>query len=71
MNPIGGKRWRKPFFVPDSKPLDDLLREFQAMKMHIAIVLDEYGGTAGLVTMEDVLEEIVGDIRDEYDQGGS
>ncbi|MEM8485750.1 MAG: hemolysin family protein [Bacteroidota bacterium] len=59
---------RKPFFVPASKPLDDLLREFQAMKMHIAIVLDEYGGTAGLVTMEDVLEEIVGDIRDEYDQ---
>ena len=59
---------RKPFFVPESKPLDDLLREFQAKKMHIAIVLDEYGGTAGLVTMEDVLEEIVGDIRDEYDQ---
>lgn len=58
---------RKPFFVPAGKPLDDLLRDFQSMKMHIAIVVDEYGGTAGLVTMEDVLEEIVGDIRDEYD----
>ncbi len=59
---------RKPFFVPASKPLDDLLREFQALKMHLAIVVDDYGGTAGLVTMEDVLEEIVGDIRDEYDE---
>ncbi len=59
---------RKPFFVPETKPLDDLLREFKARKVHIAIVLDEYGGTAGLVTIEDVLEEIVGDIADEYDQ---
>lgn len=58
---------RKPFFVPITKPLDDLLREFKARKVHIAVVLDEYGGTAGLVTIEDVLEEIVGEIADEYD----
>jgi CBS domain containing-hemolysin-like protein len=58
---------RKPFFIPESKPLDDLLREFKARKVHMAIVLDEYGGTAGLVTIEDILEEIVGDISDEYD----
>ena len=60
---------RKPFFVPESKPLDDLLKEFRGRKIHMAIVLDEYGGTAGLVTIEDVLEEIVGEIRDEYDRG--
>lgn len=59
---------RKPYFVPSSKPLDELLKDFRSMKMHIAIVVDKYGGTAGLVTMEDVLEEIVGDIRDEYDE---
>ena len=59
---------RKPFFVPETKLLDDLLREFKARKFHIAVVLDEYGGTAGLVTIEDVLEEIVGDISDEYDE---
>lgn len=59
---------RKPFFVPETKPLEDLLREFKSRKLHIAVVLDEYGGTAGLITMEDVLEEIVGDIADEYDQ---
>ncbi|NLW86252.1 MAG: HlyC/CorC family transporter [Planctomycetes bacterium] len=59
---------RKPFFVPQTKPLDDLLREFKARKVHIAVVLDEYGGTAGLVSIEDVLEEIVGDIADEYDR---
>lgn len=59
---------RKPFFVPETKPLDDLLREFKARKVHIAVVLDEYGGTAGLVSIEDVLEEIVGDICDEYDR---
>ena len=58
---------RTPFFVPESKPLDDLLRDFQSRKKHLAIVLDDYGGTAGLITMEDVLEEIVGDIRDEFD----
>jgi putative hemolysin len=59
---------RKCYFVPQTKTLDDLLREFKARKVHIAVVLDEYGGTAGLVTIEDVLEEIVGDIADEYDQ---
>lgn len=58
---------RKPFFIPESKPLDDLLREFKARKVHMALVLDEYGGTAGLITIEDILEEIVGDISDEYD----
>jgi CBS domain containing-hemolysin-like protein len=58
---------RDPLFVPDSKPADDLLREMQAKRVHVAVVLDEYGGTAGLVTIEDILEEIVGDITDEYD----
>jgi CBS domain containing-hemolysin-like protein len=59
---------RKPLFVPETKRLDDLLREFKARKVHMAIVLDEYGGTAGLVTVEDLIEEIVGDISDEYDR---
>jgi CBS domain containing-hemolysin-like protein len=54
-------------FVPESKPVDELLREMQAQQTHIAIVVDEYGGTAGLVTIEDVIEEIVGEITDEYD----
>lgn len=58
---------RKVLFIPESKHVRDLLREFQAQKLHIAIVLDEYGGTAGLVTIEDILEELVGEIRDEYD----
>ncbi len=58
---------RPPVYVPESKPVDDLLHEMQAAKRHIAIVVDEYGGTAGLVTMEDVVEEIVGEIQDEYD----
>ena len=58
---------RKPFFVPENKKIDDLLKEFQGMKMHMAIVVDEYGGSNGLVTLEDVLEEIVGDITDEFD----
>jgi CBS domain containing-hemolysin-like protein len=58
---------RKPLFVPETKPVDDLLRMFQQVRSHIAIVLDEYGGVAGLVTIEDVLEEIVGEIVDEYD----
>jgi putative hemolysin len=58
---------RSPVYVPESKPVDDLLHEMQVAKRHIAIVVDEYGGTAGLVTMEDVVEEIVGEIQDEYD----
>jgi len=58
---------RKPKFVPENKKLDDLLAEFQEEKMHMAIVVDEYGGTSGLITLEDVLEEIVGDITDEFD----
>ena len=58
---------RSPVYVPESKPVDDLLHEMQAAKRHMAIVVDEYGGTAGLVTMEDVVEEIVGEIQDEYD----
>ena len=58
---------RVPYFVPDSKPVDALLREMQSARVHMAIVVDEYGGTAGLVTIEDILEEIVGEIEDEYD----
>ena len=58
---------RPPFFVRENKKIDDLLKEFQERKMHMAVVVDEYGGTSGLVTMEDVLEEIVGDISDEFD----
>ncbi len=59
---------RPPAFVPDSKPVDGLLREMQQQRTHLAIVLDEYGGTSGLVTIEDILEEIVGEITDEYDE---
>ena len=59
---------RPPYFIPDSKPVDELLREMQARQVHLAVVIDEYGGTAGLVTIEDVLEEIVGEIADEYDR---
>jgi CBS domain containing-hemolysin-like protein len=59
---------RQATFVPESKPADDLLREMQARRIHLVIVIDEYGGTAGLVTIEDILEEIVGEITDEYDQ---
>lgn len=58
---------RKPFFVTENKKIDDLLKEFQDKKTHIAMVVDEYGGTSGIVTLEDVLEEIVGDITDEFD----
>ena len=59
---------RKPVFVPETKPVNDLLQMFQKMRTHIAVVLDEYGGVSGLVTIEDVLEEIVGEIIDEYDE---
>jgi gliding motility-associated protein GldE len=58
---------RQPFFVPENKKLDDLLKDFQSMKSHLAIVVDEYGGTSGLVSLEDIIEEIVGDISDEFD----
>jgi len=58
---------RQPYFVPDSKKISEILREFQKKKIHIAIVLDEFGGTAGLITLEDIVEEIVGEILDEYD----
>jgi CBS domain containing-hemolysin-like protein len=59
---------RPPYFIPESKPADELLRDMQAKQVHVAIVIDEYGGTAGLVTIEDILEEIVGEIADEYDR---
>ena len=57
---------RDALFIPENKPLDDLLEEFRSTKKHIAVVVDEYGGTSGIVTMEDLLEEIVGEISDEY-----
>ena len=59
---------REPFFVPESKVIGDLLREFQMQKLHLAVVIDEYGGVAGLVTLEDILEEVFGEIRDEHDR---
>lgn len=58
---------RKPFYVPENKKIDDLLKEFQSKKMHMAVVVDEYGGASGIITLEDILEEIIGDITDEFD----
>ena len=58
---------REPFFVPENKMIDDLLKEFQQKKIRLAVVVDEYGGTSGIVTLEDVIEEIVGEINDEFD----
>lgn len=62
------KLMRRAYFVPETKMIDDLLEEFRTKKIHMAIVVDEFGGTSGIVTMEDILEEIVGDISDEYDE---
>ena len=62
---------RKPYFVPETKMINDLLQEFQQKKIHLAVVIDEYGGTSGIITLEDILEEIVGEINDEYDQDES
>lgn len=59
---------RPAYFVPETKKINDLLEEFRIKKVHLAIVVDEYGGTSGIVTMEDIIEEIVGDINDEYDE---
>lgn len=59
---------RKPYFVPESKRIDSLLREFKRFHLHIAVAIDEYGGISGIVTMEDIIEEIVGDIQDEFDK---
>jgi CBS domain containing-hemolysin-like protein len=59
---------RDAYFVPETKPIRELLHEFQNQKLHIAVVLDEYGGTAGIVTLEDILEELVGEITDEYEK---
>ena len=58
---------RKPYFVPESKKIDDLLKDFQKKRVHVAIVVDEFGGTSGMTTMEDILEEIFGEINDEFD----
>ena len=71
-NNPGSFKWqallRPPYFVPETKKINDLLKEFQTKKMHMAVVIDEYGGTSGIVTLEDILEEIVGDITDESDE---
>ena len=65
--PVLERIMRRPYFVPETKKVDQLLREFQLRHVHIAVVVDEYGGTSGVVCLEDVIEEIVGDIQDEFD----
>jgi CBS domain containing-hemolysin-like protein len=71
MNNPANFKWqsllRPPYFVPETKKINDLLREFQSKKIHMAVVIDEYGGTSGIITLEDILEEIVGEITDESD----
>jgi CBS domain containing-hemolysin-like protein len=67
-------KWQKlvrdtVLYVPESKKIDDLLREFQLKRMHLAIVVDEYGGSGGIITLEDIMEEVIGDIKDEFDEG--
>ncbi|MFV0554771.1 MAG: gliding motility-associated protein GldE [Mangrovibacterium sp.] len=75
INKVDDFKWqeiiRPPFFVPESKKIDDLLEDFQKNKVHLAVVVDEYGGNSGIVTLEDILEEIVGDISDEFDEDQS
>lgn len=75
VNDADGFHWqqlmRTPFFVPEHKLIDDLLKEFQQKRIHFAVVVDEFGGTSGIVTMEDVVEEIIGDIKDEFDEDES
>lgn len=72
LNKGGNFRWqsliRQPFFVPETKKIDDLLCDFQTVKVHMAVVVDEFGGVSGLITLEDIVEEIVGEINDEFDE---
>jgi len=72
LNEVAGFDWhplmRQPYFVPESKLIEDLLKEFQQKRIHFAVVVDEFGGTSGIVTMEDILEEVIGDIKDEFDE---